>query len=278
MERWSYGQGGSWLAFALFLVVALLPFYWIVLSSITPKEELFALPLDYWPASPTLANYRALFENIAFGSYFVNSMIFSVGSAVVSVLFGFLAAYAFARLEFPGSNVIFLAFLISTALPPISTLLPLFELFRAFRLVNTHAGLIVLMSSTVVPFTVWVLVTFIRQVPEALDEAAIIEGCSRFAVIFRIVMPVTTPALATMFLLNFIIAWNELLIPLVFAITAKTKTLSVGITELAVKSTSFSKPWELISAMGVTMIIPVVLLVIFFQGALVRGLTQGAVK
>ncbi len=267
-----------WLVFVVFIVLTLLPVYWIVLSSVTTRDALFRLPIRYWPKAPTLDNFRGLVDNIPYWRYLLNSMVFSILTAVVSVFLGFLAAYGFSRIRVPGSNIIFVGFLISTALPPISTLLPLFDLFRTFGLVDTRAGLIVLMSSMVVPFTVWILTTFIQQVPVAIEESAIVDGCPRWRIIFQIVAPAVMPALGPMVLVNFIIAWNELLIPLVFAVSKGTKTLTVGITELAIQSTAYSKPWELISAMGVTMIIPVVLLVLFFQRSLVRGLTQGSIK
>jgi ABC-type glycerol-3-phosphate transport system permease component len=269
---------GTWIAFVIFAVVTLLPFYWIILSAITPRDELFKLPIRYWPEHPTLDNFAKLLDAIPFWRYFFNSTVMSLSSAFLSVLVSFLAAYAFSRFKLRGSGALLLFFLITTALPPVSTLLPLYDLFASVKLLNTLAGLILLVSSMIVPFTVWILVSFVNQVPKELDEAAIIDGCSRLTLIFRIVAPICMPALATMFLINFVTAWNELLIPLVFASDASAKTLSVGITELAVQANAMAKPWELISAIGVAMIIPVMLLVFIFQRAIVSGLSQGAVK
>lgn len=269
---------GTWIAFVIFAVVTLLPFYWIILSAITPRDELFKLPIRYWPEHPTLDNFAKLLDAIPFWRYFFNSTVMSLSSAFLSVLVSFLAAYAFSRLKLRGSGALLLFFLITTALPPVSTLLPLYDLFVSVKLLNTLAGLILLVSSMIVPFTVWILVSFVNQVPKELDEAAIIDGCSRLTLIFRIVAPICMPALATMFLINFVTAWNELLIPLVFASDASAKTLSVGITELAVQANAMAKPWELISAIGVAMIVPVMLLVFIFQRAIVSGLSQGAVK
>jgi multiple sugar transport system permease protein len=269
---------GTWIAFAIFAVVTLLPFYWIILSAITPRDELFKLPINYWPEHPTLDNFAKLMEVIPFWRYFFNSAVMSLSSAFLSVLVSFLAAYAFSRFKLRGSGVLLLFFLVTTALPPVSTLLPLYDLFASTRLLNSLAGLILLVSSMIVPFTVWILVSFVNQVPKELDEAAIIDGCSRLMLIFRIVAPICMPALATMFLINFVTAWNELLIPLVFSSDASAKTLSVGITELAVQANAMAKPWELISAIGVAMIVPVMLLVFIFQRAIVSGLSQGAVK
>jgi ABC-type glycerol-3-phosphate transport system permease component len=268
----------TWLAFLIFAIVTLLPFYWILLSAITPKEELFKLPIDYWPENPTLENFAGLADAIPFWRYFANSAIMSLVSSFVSVLLSFLAAYAFSRIKFPGSGFLLLLFLISTALPPVSTLLPLYDMFASLGLLNTILGTTILVTSMIVPFTIWILVSFVDQVPRELDDAAIMDGCPRFLAIFLVIAPVCMPGLATMFVINFVNSWNELLIPLVFTSDSSAKTLSVGITELAVQANSMAKPWELISAIGVAMVIPVMLVVLLFQRSIVSGLTQGAVK
>ena len=135
-----------------------------------------------------------------------------------------------------------------------------------------------MLSSTLTPFTVWVLVSFIRQVPYEIEEAAIIDGASLPQIFWRILLPVTAPGLVTMGLINFINAWNNLLYPLSFSVTPASKTLSVSITEVFAGYSPWGKPWELIMAVGVTMVIPMVILVFFSQKAIVRGLTGGAVK
>lgn len=268
----------TWLAFALFAVVTLLPFYWILLSAITPKNDLFDLPINYWPKNPTLENFVNLTRTIPFWRYFANSAIMSLVSAFVSVLLSFLAAYAFSRIKFPGAGLLLLFFLVSTALPPVSTLLPLYDMFAGMGLLNTILGTTILVTSMIVPFTIWILVSFVDQVPRELDDAAVMDSCPRFLAIFLVIAPVCMPGLATMFVINFVNAWNELLIPLVFTSDASAKTLSVGITELAVQANAMAKPWELISAIGVAMIIPVMIVVLLFQRSIVSGLTQGAVK
>jgi ABC-type glycerol-3-phosphate transport system permease component len=278
MRRLTKLRPGTWIAFAVFAVVTLLPFYWILLSAITPRDQLFKLPIRYWPEHPTFENFTKLFQTIPFWRYFLNSAVMSLSSSFLSVLFSFLAAYAFSRIKFRGSGALLIFFLITTALPPVSTLLPLYDIFASLRLLNSLLGLIILVSSMIVPFTVWILVSFVNQIPKELDEAAVVDGCPTILAIFIIIAPICMPALATMFLINFVTAWNELLIPLVFASDTAAKTLSVGITELAVQANSMAKPWELISAIGVAMIVPVFVLVLVFQRAIVSGLSQGAVK
>lgn len=263
----------------LFLFVVLFPFYWIMLSSFTPKYELFTIPPRYWFSSFTLENYQTLANNIPLVRYFINSLLFAASSSLVSVATAFLASYALARIQFRGANVIFIAFVMSIALPQVGGLVPLFELFKATNLINTYHGLVILMSSLVLPFTIWILVPFLRQIPYEIEEAAIIDGARLPQLFWFITLPIMRPALATMLIINFIIAWNELIYPLVFATSGLNKTLSVGLVELAVQPTAGGgRPWDLLSAMSMVMIVPILLLVLFFQRMIVSGLTRGAVK
>lgn len=266
-----------WFLIAVFLFVVLLPFYWILLSSFTPKSDIFTIPPRYWFSDFTLENYRTLREAIPLGRYMVNSLIFATGSSLLSVAAAFLASYALARMRFKGANLIFGAFVVSIALPQIGTLVPLFELFKNLDLVNTRRGLILLEASLITPFTVWTLVPFLRQIPFEIEEAAIVDGARLWQVMLQILLPVVRPALATLFIINFIISWNELLYPLVFA--QRDKTLSVGLVELAVQPTAGGgRPWDLLSAMSVTMIVPILIIVLIFQRLIVAGLTRGALK
>jgi ABC-type glycerol-3-phosphate transport system permease component len=268
-----------YLSVAVFLFIVLLPFYWILLSSITPKFQMFSIPPRYLPQQVTLENYAHMAKTIPFYRYFGNSLIFATGSSLVSVALSFLASYALARIRFRGSNVVFMLFIVSIAIPQIGTVVPLFEMFKQFGLVNSRMGLIMLMSSLITPFTVWILVPFIQQIPVEIEEAAVMDGARLPQVLWNVVIPVIRPALATMLIINFIIAWNELLYPLVFATNRFTKTLSVGLVELAVDpAMGAGRPWDLMSSLSVTMIIPVLLLVLFFQRLIISGLTRGAVK
>lgn len=268
----------TYISFALFAFIIGLPFYYIVVSSITPKNELFETPPQYWPAEPTLENYVSMAEAVPFFTYLRNSLIFAIGSSVLSVALSALAAYALARIQFPGSNLVYLALILSVGLPQIALLVPMFQTLQAFKMVNTHHGLILLMSSLVLPFTVMTLVSFIHQVPAEIEEAALIDGASRLNVILRIVFPLIRPALMTMLMINFIISWNELLYPLVFAQRVDTKTLSVGLIELSSDASTYTRPWDMMSALSVFMIVPVLLLILFGQRNIISGLARGAIR
>lgn len=274
-----FNRAMLYLAVAAFLFVVLLPFYWIFMSSITPKFQMFSIPPRYWPAQVTLDNYVNMSKAIPFFQYFTNSLLFALGTSFVSVALAFLASYALARLSFPGASLVFMLFILSIAIPQIGTVVPIFEMFKHLNLVNNRMALIMLMSSLVIPFTVWIMVPFIQQIPSEIEEAATMDGARLPQMLWHVVVPVMRPALATMLIINFIISWNELLYPLVFATSRVTKTLSVGLVEMAVDpNTGAGRPWDLMSSLSVTMIIPVLILVLLFQRLIISGLTRGAVK
>lgn len=278
---WWQQHGSSiltYLAFGVFLLVIGLPFYFIFVSSITPLRELFTIPPTYFPSAPTLENYIRMANAIPLGVYFRNSLIFATASSAVSVIAAGLAAYALARIRFPGSSIIYGALILSVALPQIAVLVPMFQTFQTFRLVNTHHGLIIMMSSLLLPFTIMTLVSFINQIPTEIEEAAVIDGANTLQVILRIMLPLLRPALFTMFVINFIIGWNEFLYPFVFAQRAVTKPLSVGLMELTADASTYTRPWDMMSAMSVLMILPVLLIVLFGQRMIISGLARGAVK
>jgi len=268
---------GTYGAFALFTLVVLVPVYWMVRSAFSVQSDLTRTPLIYLPA-PTLQNFEMLIDQVPFLEYTRNSLVFSLATTAATLVVSFLAAYAFARLEVRGSGVLLWLFLLTMALPDVGTIVPLYQILAEFNLLDTITGLTVVLSSTLTPFTVWVLVSFIKQVPYEIEEAAIIDGASLPRILWRIVLPLTMPGLVTMAVINFINAWNNLLYPLSFSVTPASKTLSVSITEVFAGYSPWGRPWELIMAVGVTMMIPVTLLILVSQKAIVRGLTGGAIK
>jgi len=267
-----------YIGFIAFVLFVGFPFYYIFVSSITPKTELFQIPPSYWPTNPTLENYANMANSVPFLTYLRNSLIFAVGSAIVSVIVSAAAAYALARIRFPGSNAVYLLLIMSVALPQIAVLVPMFETFQSFNLINTHQGLIILMSSQMLPFTILIMVSFIMQVPVEIEEAALIDGANMVQVLTRMVVPLILPAISTMTMINFIISWNELLYPLVFAQREATKTLSVGLIELSADASTYTRPWDMMSALSVVMVIPVLALVLGGQRLIISGLSRGAVK
>jgi multiple sugar transport system permease protein len=261
----------------LFLFVVLAPFYWIAKSALSNTAQVFTVPPTYFP-NITFENFATLVNQIPLYEYTRNSFVVSAGTASLSVAFAFLAAYAFARLEVPGRNFLLWLFVLTMALPEIATVIPLYRLMAEARLLDTVGGLVLVMSSVLTPFTVWVLVAFIQQVPYEIEEAAIIDGANLPNRLIRIVIPLTKPAIVTMFVINFINGWNNLLYPLVFSVTDGSKTLSVAITEIYQVAGPWGPPWQLISALGVMLVLPTIVLALVSQRAIVRGLTRGAIK
>jgi ABC-type glycerol-3-phosphate transport system permease component len=261
----------------IFALIVLIPFYWMLKSALTQEQNVFTVPPQYL-SPPTLENFGRLAEQVPLARYFVNSFIFAVATSLATLAASFLAAYAIARIAVPGKDAVLLALVISTALPEIVTIIPLYRVLRDLRLLDSIVGLTLIMSSVLAPFTVWVLVAFIRQVPYEIEEAAIVDGARLPEIIWRIVLPMTAPALATMLVINFVNAWNNLLYPLAFSSSVASKTLSVAITEIFQAGSPYGRPWELVSSLGITMMIPVVILAVISQRAIVRGLTAGAFK
>jgi len=270
---------GSYLAFAVFAVVFGLPVYWILLSSVLPHDQLLSQPPTYFTTHPTLDNVSRTLSQVPLALYLRNSVIFALGSSVLSVLLGFLAAYAFARYRFRGSAAVLLLLLLSMALPQIATTIPLFALFQKVGLVNSHVGLILLEGSLLVPFTVWTLIAFVKQIPLELEQAAHVDGANFLQTLWLVVMPLMKPAFVTMFLINFIITWNELFYPLVFANTDSTRPLTIGLIQLTqVNSGTGSRPWDLMSTLSTFMIVPIIAIVAIGQRKIIAGLTSGSGK
>jgi ABC-type glycerol-3-phosphate transport system permease component len=284
VSKRSSGQGVQhpsrillYLIVLLFLFVVLAPFYWIAKSAFSNTAQVFTVPPTYLP-NITFENFATLADQIPLYEYARNSFVVSAGTATLSVAFAFVAAYAFARIEVPGRNLLLWLFVLTMALPEIATVIPLYRLMAEARLLDTLIGLVLVMSSVLAPFTVWVLVAFIQQVPYEIEEAAIIDGANLPNRLIRVVIPLTRPAIVTMLVINFINGWNNLLYPLAFSVTDGSKTLSVAITEIYQVAGPWGPPWELISALGVTLVLPTIVLVLVSQRAIVRGLTRGAIK
>ena len=217
--------------FIIFCLIILLPIYWLVRSSLATAADLNKVPPLYFP-SLTANNFITLFKQIPFFEYISNSVIFALATTFVTMAVSYIAAYAFARIQFPGSGLLLWILVLSMALPEVGAIVPLYRILSGLRLLDTLVGLTLVLSSVLTPFTVWVLVSFIKQVPYEIEEAAIIDGATLPRIFWRILIPVTAPGLVTMGLINFVNAWNNLLYPLTFSVSPNSKTLSVAITEV----------------------------------------------
>ena len=259
---------------ALLVAAFLFPMYWALVSSLSPEAELFATP-SLWPRTLTLDHYRALFGERAFWIPIRNSLIVAGATTALCVTLGAPAAYALARLRFRGRDVLLATILVVTMFPQISIVSPLYLMLRAMRLLDTYPGLVLPYLTFAMPLTIWLLVGLYRQLPADLEEAALMDGATRWQAFTRIILPLAAPALATTAILTFIYCWNEFLFALSFTLGPDRQTVPVAI---ALFRGRYQVPWGEILAAAVVATIPVALIVLIAQRRIVQGLTAGAVK
>jgi ABC-type glycerol-3-phosphate transport system permease component len=245
---------------------------------VTPITELFRSPLNYFPSHLSFINFQTVAQAVPLGQEFLNSTVLALGSAAISVVVCVLAAYAFARIDFPSRNVLFMALLLSGFLPIIATIIPLFQMFQDLSLVDSLWGILILIVSALLPLSIWIMTAFVRQIPAELEEAAQVDGAGFVSLFTRIILPILRPSLATIFLINFITAWDEFFFPLIFSRSDATSTLTLGITQAAVNPQYQQVAWGNEAAMGLIVIAPVFALALVFQKQIIEGLMAGALK
>lgn len=280
--RWSVrkmsGPVALYILVALFVVVTLGPIYWIVLSAFTPISELFTSPLHYIPQHPSLVNFQTVAQVVPLLQQFTNSVVLAVLSASLSVVVCLLAAYSFARIPFPGRNALFLGLLLSSYLPTIAMIIPLFQLFQSLSLLDSLQGLVILLVSFLLPTSVWIMTSFVRQIPIELEEAAQIDGANFLSTLWHVIVPVLRPSIATLFLINLVTSWQEFFFPLIFSRSSASATLTLGITQAAVNPQYQTVAWGNEAAMALIVIAPVFILAIIFQKQIIEGLMAGSLK
>ncbi len=271
------GRVVFWFGLGVLLFYLLFPFYWAIVSSLKTSNQLFATPISYVPQTPQWVNYASIFTTQPFGRFLFNSLLVAGGTTLLSLLFGVFAAYAIGRFQFRGRQPIYYAMLAVTMFPQISVLGGLFVLIRTLGLYDTILGLIFSYLLFTLPFTIWILTSFVREIPSELEEAAFIDGASPFQALYKVLLPMIAPGLVTAGLLAFIQAWNEFLFALTFSVNENSRTVPVAIA-LFSGSSSFELPWNQIMAASVVVTVPLLVLVLVFQQRIVAGLTAGAVK
>ena len=264
---------------ALIFVYALFPFYWVIRSAFTPESDLFRTPVQYIPHHPTLENFREVLSSSDFTRALLNSTIVAGSVTLIALAVGSLAGYALARFRFRGRSLTLYIVLSMTIFPQIAILGALYTMINRFHLYNTLQALILSYMILVVPFTVWILTSFMRSLPRDLEEAAYIDGASPLQTFYRVMLPLVAPGLVTAGLLAFIAAWNEFLFALSFTQTIDKHTVPVAITTFQGKSGSaFEKPWGQIMAATLIVTVPLITLTLILQRRILAGLTAGAVK
>lgn len=267
---------------ALFLAMAIicLPGLWIVLNSFRPTVEIMAKPPIWIPRELSLDAYVSMFSGVGQGGipvidYFRNSVVIAVTSTLVALLIGMSGGYAFARYRFRGKTGWFLGFMLTRTVPGIALSLPLFYVYARLGIIDTHFALILTYTAMNVPFTIWLVDGFFRQVPKDLAEAAQIDGCTRWQAFWRVEFPLARPGIASAGIFAFLTSWNEFALASVLARSTDSKTLPVGLLDYTAE---FTIDWQGMCALAVVMIIPALLLTYAVQKHLVSGLTSGAIK
>lgn len=266
---------GFGLLLTAIMLFTVFPFYYAIVTSFKSGSELFSI--DYWITSFNLENYQAVLGQGSFVTSIWNSVVVSTSAVAIAMLFGLTAAYALGRVQFRGRGTVLMIVLGVSMFPQVAVLSGLFEVIRAFNLYNDPLSLVFSYTIFTLPFTVWILTTFMRQLPKELEEAAIVDGASPIVTLFKVFLPLMGPAMATTGLLAFIAAWNEFLFALTFTLTDDQRTVPVAIA-LITGGSQHELPWGHLMAASVIVTVPLVVLVLIFQRRIVSGLTAGAVK
>jgi trehalose/maltose transport system permease protein len=264
-----------WVAVAAIVIFCLFPFYWLVNTSLKTGSDLTrSTPL---PPHPTLKNYQSIFQNGDFTRALLNSAVVSLITTALALTVGSFCAYALARLRFKGKFVILGLVLAITTFPGIAIAAPLFRLWSDIGIYNTWIGLIIPYLTFALPLAIYILVSFFKEIPKDLEEAALVDGATHFQAFRKVVVPLAAPGLATAGILTFIFAWNEFLFAITLTSSSSARTVPAAIAFFT-GSVQFEIPLGTISAASVVISIPLIFLVLFFQKRIVAGLTAGAVK
>ena len=272
-------------AAALLMLFILLPFVWLFISSISPKVELIAVPPHWIPQNPTGDNYLKLLrasdatlmmgEMPEFEVALINSAIVALSATSICVVVGILAAYAFARLRFWMKHQMMLTIIGLRMLPEIALVLPLYMIMRIVGMADTKMFLIIVYSSFVLPFVIWILKGYFETIPVEMEEAALIDGAGRLSIIWNIVIPMSLPGIITTVIFAILACWDEFLFALIFTATYNSKTLTVAISEF---TTRHMLDYGLMTTGGVIASLPPILIAMLLQKYIISGLTEGSVK
>ena len=268
------------LLLVLITAFALFPFLWMVSTSIKPSSEIFSYPPVWIPQSPTFEGYTSIWSesaiyNVPFSRWIQNSLVVSVATTLFAMLIAAMGGYAMSRFYFPGRTLLGYTLLLTQMLPDALLVIPLYAVFRDLGLLNSLWGLTLAYTTFDVPFSAWMLRGYFNTISLELDEAAMVDGCTRFGAFFRVILPLTWPGFAATAVFAFILAWNEYLFASVFLNSFENWTLTIG---LASFSGQYMIRWNHIMAGSVVVTMPVLLFFWFFQKHIVSGSTAGAIK
>jgi multiple sugar transport system permease protein len=270
----------GWVFLVLVLLFSMLPMVWMLITSVKSQFAALQYPPAFWPAEPTLEQYVRLLSpaydtGAQFLRYMLNSIWVSLATTVLGVMVAVPAAYAFSRFRFPGRHALFFSVLFRNMFPAVVFLMPLFIMMRWMGLVNTYSSLIITYLTFGLPLSIWLLKGFYDNIPVELEQAARMDGCTRFQAFFLVVMPLSAPGIIATAIYAFITAWNEYVYALTFLNSDEKLTLPVGLQRFF---TEYATNWPGLMAASFIMSVPVVVMFLILQKYFVRALTEGAVK
>lgn len=260
---------------AVLILWAVLPLFWMISTAFKTTEETYTVPLIWIPRHPTIENFLYVIKRGTFLTYFRNSVVVAVSTTVIAIILASLAGYSFSRFKFLGGHSLLLIFLITQMFPGTLLIIPLFQIIKALRLLNTLYALVLSYITFSLPLCTWLMKGFFDQIPQELEEAAMIDGCSRVSAMVRVIFPLALPGIMAASIFSFIGAWDEFIFALTFTSSDKVRTLPIGLQRFI---TSYEIYWNHLGAASVLTTIPVVILFLFIQRYMVKGLTLGSVK
>lgn len=252
------------------------PMIWAVSSSFKALDEIYSFPPTMLPIRPTLENYQVILEGENFLRYFLNSAIVTAVSVTITVVLALVGAYAFARFKFPMRAFLLLLVLVPRIIPSITRVVPLYQLWAELEMLNTYTALILPYAADALPIGIWILIGFFQAIPKELEEAAMIDGCSRFGALWRVIIPLTLPGVVAVALFSFLRSWNEFILAFTFVDTDAMRTVPVA--HYQVFEFFGVRHWGAINAFTVLAAMPIVIFFLIFEKHMVRSLTAGSVK
>lgn len=256
-------------------LVFVYPILWILLAAVKPEVEIYRQPLSLFPSRIDVTTFQMIMQRWPLFTFILNSLLYSIGAVVVSLGFALFAAFGLSRQEFKGKQAILIVILTVQMIPALVSVIPIYLLMRQLGLYNTQIGMVILYSAMRIPWGVWILVGFLNQIPRALDEAATIDGCSRFGILWRIIFPLSLPGLASAAIFTFVGTWNEFAIASI--ILRSTRNLSLPVATMTMIAAD-PNDWRLVAATASVNLIPVLIVFALLQKHIVAGLTRGALK
>ncbi len=259
----------------VFVLIVLFPIFWMISTSLKTRPETFNTPPNWIPNKITFKAYIEMWTMKNFSKYFINTLIVSISATILSLFLSIPASYGFARFKFKGSRTLISMILLTQMLPLVILITPYFILMRYLGLLNTHIALILAYTSFSLPFSTWMLRGFFASIPKEIDEAAMVDGCSRLQAVFKVVIPLAVPGIGATALFAFLLAWNHYIFALSLALGNDMYTISVGLGSMMGE---FRIAWNQLMAASLISTIPSIVLYMFLEQYFVQGLTGGAIK